>query len=108
MINLEERRAQLLKRKAELQERLRAIETELDSHQARDWEELATEREGDEVLEGIGVSGQTELRQLEIALKRIDEGEYGYCVQCGAEIAPQRLDLLPTTPLCAGCAAKAG
>ncbi|MCT8159928.1 TraR/DksA family transcriptional regulator [Pseudoruegeria sp. SHC-113] len=106
MINTEERRAQLLKRKAELTERLQAIETELDSHQSRDWEELATEREGDEVLEGMGSSGQAELRQLEIALKRLDEGDYGYCVQCGEEIAAQRLDLLPTTPLCAPCAAK--
>lgn len=106
MINTEERRKQLLKRKAELTERLQAIEVELDSHQSRDWEELATEREGDEVLEGMGSSGQAELRQLEIALKRLDEGDYGYCAQCGDEIAAQRLDLLPTTPLCATCAAK--
>ena len=42
--------------------------------------------------------------KIESALRRIDEGEYGYCVTCGAEIVSARLDLLPDTPFCAKCA----
>ncbi|MGP1355336.1 MAG: TraR/DksA family transcriptional regulator, partial [Roseicyclus sp.] len=45
------RRQQLEDRLAALTERLQEIEEELDSHQSKDWEELAVEREGDEVLE---------------------------------------------------------
>ena len=99
------RKAQLQSRLAELKGRLDSIEQELDSHQSQDWEELATEREGDEVLESMGVSGQHEIRMIEAALDRIDEGEYGFCAKCGAEIGEERLDVLPWTPFCRGCAA---
>lgn len=98
------RKAQLEARHAELTARLTGIEDELDSHNNPDWEELATEREADEVLEGIGVSGQQEMRQIEVALLRLSEGEYGACVKCGTDIAAERLDLLPATPFCQSCA----
>lgn len=45
---------------------------------------------------------QREMRLLEAALKRLDEGEYGYCVNCGEEIEPERLALDPATPFCIG------
>jgi RNA polymerase-binding transcription factor DksA len=105
MTDLAERRRQLQERLATLEERLHEIEDELDSHQSKDWEELAVEREGDEVLERLGVSGQAEIARIRAALARIEEGEYGYCTKCGAEIAQERLDLLPWTPHCRDCAA---
>lgn len=104
MTSLETRKADLLARLAQLQGRLTAIEAELDSHHDRDWEELATEREGDEVLEGMGLSGQQEIRAIEAALSRIAAGEYGFCMTCGAEIGAERLDVLPYTPFCRNCA----
>lgn len=93
-------------RLAELQARLREIDETLDSHQSRDWEELATEREGDEVLEQMGVSGKAEIAKIQAALARADEGEFGYCVSCGDEISEERLDVLPHTPFCRTCADK--
>ncbi len=45
-----------------------------------------------------------ELRRIAAALGRMDEGEYGYCVECGEEIAALRLELDPAVPLCIGCA----
>ncbi|MDE3079488.1 MAG: TraR/DksA C4-type zinc finger protein, partial [Paracoccaceae bacterium] len=69
-----------------------------------DWEELATEREGDEVLETMGLSGQIEIRMIKAALARIDAEDYGHCVTCGEKIADARLDLLPYTPFCSKCA----
>lgn len=104
MIPVTQRKAQLESRLAELRSRLAEIESELDSHNSPDWEELATEREGDEVLEGMGVSGQQEIRAIEAALGRIAAGEYGYCMKCGAEIGQDRLDVLPYTPFCRACA----
>ena len=104
MTDLSHRRAQLMKRLADLDVRLHEIEAELDSHQSKDWEELATEREGDEVLERLGVSGQAEIQQIKAALKRMDDGEYGFCVSCGSAISAERLDLLPFTPFCRRCA----
>jgi RNA polymerase-binding transcription factor DksA len=104
MVDVASRRAQLEQRLALLSSKLREIDAELDSHQNRDWEELATEREGDEVLEREGRAGQAEIAMIRAALARIDDGSYGSCVQCGAEIAPARLDLLPAAPLCSACA----
>jgi len=98
------RRAQLLNRLKELGARLEAIEEELDSHQNRDWEDLATERESDEVLEATGNAGKAEITQIRAALKRIDDGTYGSCVRCGEAIGKARLDALPWTPLCRTCA----
>lgn len=98
------RRTELEARLAALQERMIQIDAELESHDSRDWEELAVEREGDEVLEGMGLSAQQEIRAIEAALSRLDAGEYGYCTKCGARIEDERLDVLPYTPFCRSCA----
>ncbi len=95
-------------RLAELQARLVEIDEALDSHQSKDWEELATEREGDEVLEQMGSSGKLEITRIKAALTRMDEGEFGYCVSCGDEISSERLDVVPHTPFCRTCAEKRG
>ena len=100
-----DRKTQLLNRQTALTDRMLSIEAELDSHQNPDWEDLATEREGDEVLEGLGLSAQSELRAIEAALARVEEGSYGLCAKCGAEIDEERLDVLPYTPFCRECAA---
>ncbi len=47
---------------------------------------------------------QVELRRIDGALARIDEGEFGYCVQCGEPIAAKRLEFDPTAPNCITCA----
>lgn len=105
MTPLSARKSQLQARLADLKGRLQGIEAELDSHQSQDWEDLATEREADEVLEGMGVSGQQEIRKIEAALVRIAEKTYGFCVTCGADIGEERLNVLPYTPFCRKCAA---
>ncbi|RYH12003.1 TraR/DksA C4-type zinc finger protein [Tropicimonas sp. IMCC6043] len=99
-----QRKAQLEARLADLTAKLAEIGAELDSHQSRDWEELAVERETDEVLEGEGRAGKAEIAAIRAALARIEEGTYGECVQCGEQIAEARLELLPYTPFCADCA----
>jgi DnaK suppressor protein len=44
------------------------------------------------------------LLQIEAALKRIDQEDFGYCQECGEDIAPARLDVDPTALLCISCA----
>lgn len=48
-----------------------------------------------------------ELRKIEAALKRVEEGEYGWCAECGEAIASKRLDIDLTATLCAPCAGVA-
>lgn len=45
-----------------------------------------------------------ELQRLDAAMGRIEQGEYGYCLDCGEEIAVKRLESDPTTPVCIDCA----
>lgn len=46
------------------------------------------------------------LRNIEAALKRIDDGNYGLCRDCEAPINPKRLEFDPTVLLCIDCASK--
>jgi RNA polymerase-binding transcription factor DksA len=98
------RKAALIARQAHLNARLATIESELDAQPSTDWDDLAVEREDDEVLEASGLSAQHELRQITAALERIVRGNYGTCVMCGAAIGEDRLDVLPYTPFCRICA----
>ncbi|MEL6792361.1 MAG: TraR/DksA C4-type zinc finger protein [Pseudomonadota bacterium] len=94
----------LTARLAELGHRLEEVEQALDEPAPKDFEEMATEREGDEVLEGLGHAGEQEIAMIRAALKRVDAGEYGYCVKCGNEIMAERLNVVPHAPLCRVCA----
>lgn len=103
-VSLATRKAMLEGRLIELGARLEAIEEELDSHHTPDWEDLATEREGDEVLEASGNAGLAEIAQIRAALRRVTDGTYGTCARCGDDIGEARLDVLPWTPFCRRCA----
>ena len=47
---------------------------------------------------------QAERTRLEAALQRMEDGDYGYCEDCGEDIAPKRLELDPAAPRCIDCA----
>ncbi len=104
MTDLTARRAQLMTRLGELDRRIHSIEDQLDDPRPKDWEDAAIESEGDEVLESLGLQSEAEIRRIRAALERLRTGTYGECVECGAEIAAARLDLLPDTPFCKTCA----
>jgi len=99
-----ERETELRARLRELDTHLRDIEVALDEVPDKDVEERAVERESDEVLERLGNAELLEFRMIEAALKRVEDGEYGYCVDCGDKITEERLDVLPAAPKCQKCA----
>ena len=43
------------------------------------------------------------LTAIDFALQRIEAGTYGVCVNCGAQIAPERLEAMPWATLCIDC-----
>ncbi len=47
-----------------------------------------------------------QLAQIKAALVRIDQNDYGYCLDCGKEIAGGRLSVNPAATHCIGCADK--
>ena len=49
-------------------------------------------------------SRKRDLIRIEQAERRIREGEYGYCSECGEEIADGRLAIDPMAEKCVSCA----
>jgi DnaK suppressor protein len=47
---------------------------------------------------------QSERVAIDAALRRIDEGEFGYCLRCGKDIALARLEQNPSVTTCIDCA----
>jgi len=97
-------RAKLEARLHELASRVEHVEEELRAPVSPSFNEQATERENDEVLEDLEESALAEIAAIRAALARIDDGSYGECASCGKDIAPARLEAVPQTALCIDCA----
>lgn len=92
-------------RLSELRGHLAEIDSELRKPLSADSEERAIDLENQDALEAIENSEIREIQQIGEALKRIAEGTYGICSQCGADIDPKRLKALPNATRCISCAA---
>jgi len=107
MPDLDYFKQKLLTRKADISQRISAIDKDMRHEgMSADWEEQATERENDEVLDSLGNSSEQELALIIKALERIDNGQYFLCARCDEDIPQSRLELLPFTTLCVNCANK--
>jgi RNA polymerase-binding transcription factor DksA len=98
-------RRQLVERLGRIVNRVDRIEDDLRQAPDRDWQEAAAEAENDEVLEGLDEMSRAEVGEIRAALRRMDSGQYGFCVECGKAIPPERLAAVPTASKCIWCAA---
>jgi DnaK suppressor protein len=46
------------------------------------------------------------IKKIQDALQRIEDGEFGICVECGEDISVARLKARPVTQLCINCKSK--
>ncbi|HYD48533.1 MAG TPA: TraR/DksA family transcriptional regulator [Terriglobales bacterium] len=105
---LEQLAEQLRRRRAELLGKVQSTEDDLDEIRNDDSPELEDQAQNETIyltLNGLGESDKLEIEQIDAALQRIIDGEYGNCARCGEEIAPARLQAVPATPFCVECAA---
>ncbi len=49
---------------------------------------------------------ESELKNIEGALKKTSENTYGVCSICGEKINPKRLEVMPEATLCVKCSGK--
>ena len=47
---------------------------------------------------------QRDMQRIELAFRRLKDGEYGYCVDCDNEIPEGRLKIDPMAERCVNCA----
>jgi DnaK suppressor protein len=89
---------------ADLQKRLASVTKDITKTLSSDFAEQAVERENDDVLEEISRETQLTIAHLKDALRRIEDGNYGACGDCGKGIALQRLEAIPEATQCVDCA----
>jgi DnaK suppressor protein len=97
-LNAERNRLQRLRSSlsADASERARSEVSAIDQHEADVGSEMF-ERERDlSILEQV----DAELRDVERALRRLEDGRYGMCEACGRPISDGRLHARPETPFC--------
>ena len=104
-IQLEEQRREILGRIAEVGADLlgatssQAIEGTVANHPADAAGELLTAETDVSEIRYL----RAELVGIDEALRRIHDGSYGYCVECGMPLDPGRLEALPQAARCVAC-----
>ena len=96
----------LLKKKADLFASVAAEEREgreAVSIEAKDFVDMAAESYGQELSFTISDAGRRMLRDIDGALRRIEDGSYGNCETCTNPIDEPRLEVLPQAKLCISC-----
>jgi RNA polymerase-binding protein DksA len=66
--------------------------------------DVGTDNFGLEMELNIASSGNERLRLIEEAIERVEDGSFGKCLSCGADIHAERLKALPYARLCIDCA----
>ncbi|MDJ0951190.1 MAG: TraR/DksA C4-type zinc finger protein [Alphaproteobacteria bacterium] len=56
------------------------------------------------MAQALEVRRQGRLRRIMAALARLDDGDFGYCEECGEEIPAKRLEIDPVSERCVDCA----
>jgi len=60
--------------------------------------------QGQEMAQAVERRRRARLALVDAALKRLDAGDYGTCVDCGEDIAPGRLRVDAAAARCVACA----
>lgn len=108
MASLDAIRQSLLDKREELLSRVEGFEKDRRQGEpvSPDFAEQATEREGDDVLNALSDAARRELRLIQRALERMENGTYTECAICGDDIPVKRLEALPYSDRCVKCAEK--
>jgi DnaK suppressor protein len=106
---LERFRKKLLEKRKEVLREVQSSSTssmETGSDGIQDIADQASSAYTKEFLLSVGDEERRVLKQIEIALQRIKDGNYGKCEVCKSEIAVKRLEAIPFAQLCINCKEK--
>ena len=90
----------------EVQHKIRSVRTEATKttkYRAADVAETSEADIQDDIEFALIQMKAETLDKIEAALARLEEGTYGYCYECGEEIAGRRLRALPFAVRCKSC-----
>jgi RNA polymerase-binding transcription factor len=95
------RRASIIGRVARTEDLLGQLD---ETQPATEVEEEAQELNQARLTAQLEERGRAEIDAIDVAITRIERGEYGYCETCEEPIDVARLEVLPTARQCTTCA----
>lgn len=102
-IDLQKYRERLLAKEQELLRDMSRIENAARESRSADVEDPIDEAISSEAKAAAfreSTLNMQTLQQVRTALRRMEEGDYGTCLDCGKPIEPARLEAVPWTPYC--------
>jgi DnaK suppressor protein len=81
----------------------RSAEEETSEELTQDIADKAVSSYTREFLYSLTDGERSTLLQIDDAIARIDDGSYGFCVNCGQPMAEKRLTAVPWAPYCVDC-----
>ncbi len=104
-----EARESLLQRRSSLRGALRDNDNEWQrGEREADPVDEAVEEGAGEVREQLTERELRELRDIDDALARIEQGRFGHCARCGGAIGRHRLRAVPEARHCMACSSQVG
>ena len=96
-------------RRREIHEKLRSLRDQIPTgtSEVRDAEEQSVDDFVQEVDLALMQMKSETLKKIDQAISRLEEGTYGRCEECDAEIPAPRLKALPFAALCRDCQEEA-
>ncbi|MBX3300358.1 MAG: TraR/DksA family transcriptional regulator [Acidobacteria bacterium] len=102
-INLKDIKEKLLAEKALLIDKLKGNDLSIDDSETPDPVDLAVRNYSKNVMLAVSENESKQLSLIDEALLRIEDGEYGTCLNCEKEINPKRLGAIPWARYCLDC-----
>src|SRR3982751_5353192 len=101
--NLKKIKEQLLNERALLAEKLKDNDLSVDDAETPDPVDLAVRNYSKNVMLAVSENESRQLTLIDEALLRIDDDEYGECLNCENQISPKRLAAIPWARYCLYC-----
>jgi len=96
--------ARLIKRREEVTATLRHLDDEQkEVEHNTDWVDEAAYESRVALLDALRYDYRAEMSRIDLALKRIDNRQYGTCTACHDPIDPKRLEAVPEAEYCFAC-----
>ena len=103
---LEAARERLLRLRLEVMREVRnAVDAsrEMGQDSVPDIGDMSANTYSRDVLLNLSENQRQKIRDIDVALERLAQREYGICARCGDEIAPRRMEVRPFSRYCIDC-----
>lgn len=102
-LNLKDLKKRLTEERALLIEKLKGNDLSVDDSETPDPVDLAVRNYSKNVMLAVSENESRQLTEIDDALTRIEDEEYGKCMNCEKPINPKRLQAIPWARYCLDC-----